>query len=240
MFNISVISDYIKKHEKIIIIGMVLFVSFYLGNKYINYEANKADEKVAILQNQINKDQQLLSQQEQQTQLDRQQYQQALEKLTKQNQALLNTIEEDNKVLKQNQQVDANLPLPDLANRWKVLADIQDNIITSPTGITVTEPAARLTVQQLEKVPVLTDQLNKETQVANNNQDMLNKSQVLNNDLTKQLDSANILLSDTKKKCDAQISQVKADSHKKERNWFLRGLGIGAASAAYVFVHFGI
>jgi hypothetical protein len=230
--------SWLKTHERVVITFLILLVVGYLGNRWINFDAAKKDAQYQALAAEVAKDKQAQDALAVQSASDIAKYQQTLDTLQKQNAALLTTIQSDNALLKRQQTADATLPLPELAQRWETLAGIQSGLTATPAGVLSTPEAAVQTVQTLEKVPVLTDELAKEEGIAQNNAQMLNSAQSVNSDLTKQINSANILLVANDKACQASVSDLKAKQRKKSRNWFIRGAIVGATAVGYLVLHF--
>jgi hypothetical protein len=67
-------------------------------------------------------------------------------------------IAQSHQKTQQQQKTDAQLPLPDLANRWALLLSLQPEnfTATSDNKIVVSNNAAHSTVSELEKIPDLT------------------------------------------------------------------------------------
>lgn len=230
--------SWMQKHERIVIVSLVLAAGSWFGNHWIDARADHDNAAAAAAAQQLNdqkaKDAQLAAQV---TQLNTQ-YQGIVAQLSAQNAALASAMQNRTVVLQQQQATDRTLPLPDLGNRWTALAGLAPGDLTaSPTGITVTDTGARQTVETLEQVPVLTANLKDETTIADNRQTELTKANTLISGLNNQVDGLHTTISDEEKSCKAQVTAVKAEARKDKKNWFLRGLAIGAGIALTAVTH---
>lgn len=226
---------WLKQHERLLIIVFVLAVTAWLGNHYLNNRAQVADQKNIAAQQALDTQKAANVQLATQAQQTATQYQAMVTSLTQQNSQLAAAQQTRTIVLNQQQATDRTLPLPDLGNRWTAVAGLNPGDLTAtPNGITVTDAGARQTVTELEKVPVLTTNLQDETTVADNRQTELGKADSLIGDLNGQVTGLNKTIALGDKACDTKIASVKADANKAKRNWFVRGLGIGATVAIFV------
>jgi len=231
--------QFIKAHERLFIVLFVLSVGLYLGNKYINYDAARKDAQFQALTSQVQQDKALATQNAVQSAADLAKYQDMLSKLQQQNQNLLLTIQSDNVILKSNQTKNNNATLPEVAVRLSELSGVQSTeIIAENNKIDLTDSASHAIVNQLEEVPVLKDQLDKQTLIATNDNQLLNQCQQVNGDLTKQVSGLNVIIVDTNKQHQAEIADIKAQQRKKSRNWFVKGAVIGATIASYLVLHY--
>jgi len=211
-----------------VIVVLVLIVGGLLFNKYLDHSATEGQARFDALSAQVAQDKQIVAQMAAQSAADQVRYQQMLETLQRQNAALAATIASDNALLKRLQEKDELLPLPDLGTRWTQLVPLQPaDLSVVNNQITISESGARATVIELERVPILTDQLQKQEQIANNNQTLLTQAQTVINSQGKQITGLNTLVTDSDKKCQAQVAMVKDDTRKSKRNWFIAGNVIG-------------
>jgi hypothetical protein len=140
------------------------------------------------------------------------QYKELSDKVAAQNDALVTAL------VKQ-QHTDASLPPSDLIARWNTLVPQAGATVTS-TGVALPEAGAVATVQQLESVPVLTQQL------ANTNS-LLGASQKQVVTLDQEVSGLNLQLVDNQKVCTEEL-KVQADQYKKSRwHWFWAGMAAG-------------
>lgn len=230
---------WLQKHERLIALFLLLVASVWIGNKLIDRSADKDRVQAALALQQLEQQKTANAQQAQQNAATTAQYQAMVETLTRQNAALASAISARNTALAQQQQANQTMPLPDLANRWKTLIGAKDGDLTAtPAGIAADDAAARTTVNQLEQVPVLTQNLVDETKVADNKQAELDKANTLIGGLNTQVSGLNAQVKDQDVACKAEIASVKADARKSKRNWFLRGMAVGGAIALRLTLHF--
>jgi hypothetical protein len=213
--------SWLQRHERIVIVFLILLVSGWLGNKWLNDNATGDKVKVALLE------QQSAAQQSQNAQT-ASQYQAMVSTLTGQINSLAASMAQRNVALVTQQTVDKTLPLPDLAKRWEALADLQVSDLTATdAGITVNDTAARATVDALEELPTLRANLVSETQIAQYTGQELTKANSLISGLNSQ-----IALDDKTHK--AEIASVKADARKSKRSWFIAGFVTGIATRIFL------
>lgn len=131
--------------------------------------------------------------------------------------------------LSKQQKTDTSLPLPELANRWAVLVP-EAKLTATPTGITVDDAGAHATVVELEKAPVLTQQLAAATEEVTNTQSLLLAEGQQVSDRDALISGLKLKAVDDAKECSAQVAVVKAEARKGKRHWFYAGLALGWAA----------
>lgn len=226
---------WIKKHERILIVLMCLVAGVWVGNRWIDNSASKTSIVAALSAQQLQDMKATNKQQADQTQQATTLYQQTITALTQQNASLSAAVAARNAGLSNQQTKNNTAPLPILAQRWKQLVELQDgDLAASPNGITVSDAGSRATVNQLERVPVLEADLVDTQNVADNRQTELDKANGLIGSINAQVAGLNATVAKEAKDCKAQIDEINANNRKDKRNWFLRGLGIGASIAAYL------
>ena len=219
---------WLQKHERLIIVVLVIGLSLFVVQKYFDLsaaiESHKAQEATAILQAQTSKTnndldtaKQLLST-----------YQAALVQSATENSKLADAIANRNLNLTTQQNNDKILPPSKLANRWEMLTGSDNgDIIATSDGFSVSSIAAITTVQRLEQVPVLEQNVSDEQDKEKNLQNSISKA----NDLISQgkitVNGLQLQLQDQTKACDAQIGLVKAEARKSKMKWFFAGLVTG-------------
>lgn len=132
-----------------------------------------------------------------------------------------------NTTLAKQQKTDAAMTTPEIAQRWEQLVPAATVSPTSTGGVALTDAGAHATVEELEKAPVLEQQLSaKDEELSNANKLVAAEGQQLGtlNDLvaglrTKAMDDAKV--------CSAQIAVVKAEARKGKRHWFYAGMVVG-------------
>ena len=214
-------ASWLMKHERIVLVALVLLAGIFLGNKWLNYDGARKDAQVATLTAIVQQDKvsvQNLALEAQQAQAT---YQTTLDAITKQNVALEASVAQESTILAQRQATDKALALPAVAQRIEILVPVAVGGITATTsGIVMNDTAAHATLNVLEQVPTLASQLASETQVAQNNADLVTKSQAVNADLNKEVAALNMQIGDQTKQCKAEVASEKA----KTKKAFIKGL----------------
>ena len=223
---------FIKAHETILGLVLAAAVIWGVSGKVENimyHHDNAAESQAQIVATaQAQKDAALATQAAQQAE----QYKELSDKVAAQNAALEQANITLATALAKQQHTDDTMPLPELAQEWtKLVPGMAPNGITfalDPNGqITLTDDAAHKTVDQLEQVPVLTQELSNSKQSEQNTDTLLGASQKQVTDLNSEVSGLNLQLADNQKVCTAQIAVVKADAAKAKRRWFLTGLVLG-------------
>jgi hypothetical protein len=127
--------------------------------------------------------------------------------------------------LEQRQQANNNLTVPELLVRWEQLVPGAGvSVINGQTVIA--DAGAHATVNELEKVPVLTTQLANETKVVENTNTLLAAANGQVSTLNTLVAGKNAELKDADNKCNAQIKVVKDAATKSKRRWaVVAGIG---------------
>lgn len=145
---------FIKAHEKMVLIIGIVALLFHFGEKGLTAWENHDKRIATIAQQKVDADtaaNKTLS--EELANL-------KLEIAAKDAQLEAQIAASKQKLIVQ-QKIDANLPLPELSSRWESLLTLSPGSITSqPNGtVVVSGDAAHTTVNEIEKVPQLTEQL---------------------------------------------------------------------------------
>ena len=157
-------------------------------------------------------------------------------KLQQQNAALVQANTALAAALTKAQKQDATLPPTELAARWQQLVPAAPpaSVTVAPTGMTVNAAAAVATVQELEKVPVLTAELANEKTTEANTETMLASSNqaigFLNQSITdrdKRIDGLNLTIVGNAKQCTDEKNVMKSEFRKSKRRWFIIGYVAG-------------
>src|ERR1035437_673016 len=137
-----------------------------------------------------------------------------------------------NALVKQ-QRTDATLPPSELVARWNALVP-QAGATVTPSGVTLPSVGAVATVVELERVPVLTTQLQNKGTELDNTQKLLGISQGQVTTLTSQVTGLQLLIVDNSKVCNETIKTVKDDARRPKRRWFIVGYVAGFLSRQYI------
>jgi hypothetical protein len=228
---------WLQKHEKMILVALAGVVLWFAIGKIDTLIANHDTavlhqaEVTANIQADWNKKQaEIVAQQAAE-------YKALAEKVSQQNAALEQANVALATALTKQQKIDATLPPTELAQRWNTLVPTASAVVT-PSGISVPILGAVATVQELEKVPVLSEQLtNTQTQFENEKK-LVNQSTVEKQSLYAQVDGLKLQIVDDSKVCKAEVAVVKAEARKGKRKWFL--IGFAAGFVARQVIKFGL
>jgi multidrug efflux pump subunit AcrA (membrane-fusion protein) len=244
--EIGKIRSFLMDHEKLLIVVIAAVLIFAGYVKVTNIIA--AHDKAQLQQAQIVANAQAaanaqLAQQAavnaKQIEEDKAQLQVLSDKLTAQNQQLVNANTALATALTKQQKTDASLPVPALVDRWAQLAPGTNftGAIGSGNNVEVTPSNALATVQQLERVPVLTTQLANETTEKTNDDQLIAQQNKNLFDLNGQVGTLNASIVGLNKQivdnsavCQDQIKVVKAEAAKSKRRWFIIGFVTGFIS----------
>jgi hypothetical protein len=222
--------SWFQKHERLIIVVLVLALGGWLGNKWMNVSAEHAKAALAVQQ-------QASAIAATQADLAAKSYQAAIEALSKANVALAASQTARNTVLVKQQATtatQATVAPNDFVKTWQSLipGTIPGNITqqvailpdktTSQQFIVGLGPAIE-TVTALEAVPVMKANLADEIALAGSTQTALNSCSTL-------VDKQVIEIAQDKKTCDAAMKDLKANARKHSRNWFIAGFVSGIAT----------
>src|SRR5271154_2208278 len=239
----GIIRTFLLDHERLIIVAIVA-IGLWFG--YGKYAQIRLDHDNAVLaQAKVTADAQAKANQqlEQQVSDDKAALQALTDKLSAQNQQLVNANTALATALSRQQKTDAALPVPDLVNRWAQLAPGTNftGAIGSGNNVTVTPSNALATVQQLEKVPVLTTQLANETVEKTNDDQLISQQNKSISDLNNQVGTLNASvvglnkqIVDNASTCADQIKVVKAEAAKSKRRWFVIGYIAGFLTRQFI------
>jgi hypothetical protein len=223
---------WLKAHEKLIMLALVLAVGTFGLSKYFDADAAKKDAKYVAAQQIAVNDQKNSAALALQTAQVTQQYQALVQALATQNAALNSSIAQRTALGNAQRTADATLPIPGLVARWTALIPTVTPTVTS-NGVTVNEQGVRDTVSQLELVPILQGNLADMTKISGNYQREVEKSDVVANDLQSQVTGLQLQLADTLRADAAQLAAVKADARKGKIKWFKIGFLSGFLGGLY-------
>lgn len=234
--NPGLIRTFLLDHERLIIVA-ILAVGLWFG--YGKYAQIRLDHDNAVLaQAKVVADAQAQANAQLAAQVaaDKASLQTLTDKVTAQNQQLINANTALATALSQRQKTDAALPVPALVDRWAQLAPGTNftGAVTSGNNVQVTPSNALATVQQLEKVPVLTSELANETQQKQNDDQLLGAANKSIFDLNASLTGAVKLDTDHQAQCVDEIKVVKAQAAKSKRRWFIIGYVAGFLSRQFI------
>lgn len=166
------------------------------------------------------------------------QYKALADKVAAQNAALEQANINLATALTKQQKTDASLPPTELVARINTLVPAAGATVT-PTGVALPSTGAVAVTQELERVPVLTQQLDNETKLYTDDEQLLVAAKGLNDTLYSQVDGLKLQIVDNDKVCKAQIAVVKAEARKSKRKWFVIGYVAGFVSRQAIKSYLG-
>jgi hypothetical protein len=233
--------SWLQRHERIVIVALVLVAGVFLGNKLLNYESAQKDAKVAALTLVVNQDKQTVANLALQASTAQAAYQTTLDAITKENQALASANAQELASLAQRQTADRALPLPAVASRIEVLVPgAQGGITATTAGVVMNDTASHSVLTTLEEVPVLQDELKNETQVAVNTKSALDAASTVISDKTAQVAGLNKSLTDQQAHEAAAVAAEKLKTKKAWRSGFKWGFATGFAAGAFIMHGVGL
>lgn len=233
------ISSFLKHHETLLIVVLGFILLWFLSGKVQNIIAahdnaglQQAQQALTVQVQENAKTAAIAAQQAADFKALAAKYQAQDAALTQANLALA-------QALTQRQQTNNNLTPSALVSRWNELVGTGIDIAVSDT-VKVGLADAHKTVNELEKVPVLTAQVDNDKLLQDNLSELLRSS-------TGQVVTLNTLVAgkdaELKKAdnvCTEKIKVVKAAATKSKRRWFIGGFIAGFASRQAIKTYFGL
>ncbi len=244
------IRSFLLDHEKLLIVFILAVVCWWGYGKYaqirLDHDSAALKQAQIVTAAQVQANQQLLAQvaaAKAQSDQDKADLKALNDKVTAQNQQLVAANTALATALAKQQQTDATMPIPDLINRWAQLVpgtNFDGAMVSTGANVMVTPSNARATVEQLEKVPVLTQELaNETTQKQNDDQVIVAQNKSIA-DLNTQVTALNASLvgaqkldADHQAQAVDEIKVVKDQARKSKRRWFVIGFVSGLVAGHY-------
>src|SRR5208337_621046 len=242
----GLIRTWLIDHEKLIIVVIAAILLWWGYGKYaqirLDHDNAALQQQKLIVAAQVQQNAALAAQAQKdaaQAAADKAALQALSDKVAAQNQQLVAANTALATALTKQQHTDAGLPIPDLVNRWAQLAPGTNfaSAVTPGGNVEVTPSNALATVQTLEQVPALKQELVNETTEKTNDDQIIvaqNKSIL---DLGTQVGTLNSSLTgafkldtDHQAQCVEQIKVVKDEARKSKRHWFVIGWVTGFLS----------
>lgn len=230
--NVKSEISWLRTHERIVIVALVLAVGAFGLNKYLDVASVRADAR-AVAAEQVAADAKANSAaaavQATQTLA---QYTALVQALAAQNSSLAASMAKRTESQTAQAAKNATLPVQGVAERWNIIA----NTLVKPSGdtIIVSNTDAHKTLDMLEQVPTLRGNLADETQIASNFRQSWEKSAEVNGAQTKEISALNNQLTADANSCKLEIAAVKAESRKNKVTWFRRGFIVGLVSGLWL------
>jgi hypothetical protein len=131
--------------------------------------------------------------------------------------------------LARQQHVDTTMTPTALTQRWNQLIPQASSTVTS-SGVSLPVVGAVATVQSLEEIPVLQQELTASQTETKNVQSINAASAKQVATLNIEVDGLNLQIVDDKKVCKAEVAVVKAEASRSKRRWFVTGFIAGVAT----------
>ena len=228
-------TSWLKTHERLIIVFLVLAFGTWGLRQYLGYQANVAKMHVTVMDQTLVAQKALDAQQAIHTAQTVSQYQNMVNTLAMQNATLAAAITSRNAGLGGQRATDTQLPLSTLGNRLQTLGNAPlGSVSNTGTTVTLTQPATLAVVETLEAVPVLSANLTNETTIAQNEAAEINKANGALAAQVNQINSLQITLTDQTKQCKLDIAAIKKVNRKQKLDWFLRGVVTGFVGGLFV------
>lgn len=236
-----VTQSWLQRHERMVIVALVLAAALFLGNKYLDRSAEKAQTQATVaIQQAASAAQQAASAQKSAEQAAAQAvqtaavYQAMVDALQKQNASLAQAVTQRDAILGQAQTAVKTAPIPQVAQEWQTAIGGTNDIVQSTNGLTVDGDAARRTVEALLALPVAQADLADQKQITENVETELVESNQLVSKLDTQVTALNVEIADDKTALTKEqiahkndVSAVKAEARKSKWHWFLAGVVTG-------------
>ncbi len=227
---------FIKAHTGLIIGLAVIGVIWHLGTKYEDSRGEKLIEANTLIQQQLQT--QVIQNRVLTGQLADQQaeYNILAAKMLAQNAQIDAEMSAKSAELSKRQQLDATLPLDGLAIRWRSIENLMPtDVAIGGTGtLFVSGQAATKTVQDLEAVTPLHDEVVQSHQIQDNLTGQLTSLTSVNASQTNEIAGLNSQITLAEKSCQDRIGVVKAQQKKKSGFWFKVGVIAGSVLTGIV------
>jgi len=224
---------WLQKHERLIIWILCIVLGYFVVDKGLSivssYEQHKAQQANTVLNTQKTTTDTDLEQAKAQLVV----YENALAEATKENATLAAAIASRNQIETAQQKTDATLQPSQLATRWQGLVN-NTGIRASASGYAVTDTAAIDTVQQLEQIPVLTQNVADEAKEISGLQTAVDSTNTLVLDGKNTITSLQSEVQDESKACSTQVTALQSQITKakfasiwEKAKWFGAGFVTG-------------
>lgn len=228
--------SWLKVHERIVIVFLVLLASAWGFSRFADYSAAKAEVRATTAE------QTLAAQKEQNAQTASQitqlnlQYQQLTQILSEQNAKLVASVAARRTAQDTQVSVDAHLAPTDLSTRLQTLGNAlpEEVAVSSAGNLELKLSGAVKITQTLEQISPLQANLRDTSATLQTFQKVQSEASALITTQTQQITNLNTTLVDQTKQCKAQVSEIKAQARKSKLRWF------GAGFLAGLFVGHGI
>lgn len=227
--DIAKAESWLKQHERLIIVFMVLLLAFFVLDKSLGVVASWEQHRASIAAETLSVDKTKADAELAQAKQMLADYQSALSQSLAANQKLAAAQQTRDQALSKQQVVDKTLPPSQLGERWQTLVG-DSGIQPDTSGFNVSDTAALATVSKLEQVPALEGDLKDEQAKSANLQVDVDKANDLINQGKIAVNGLQLELVDKDKACTAQVTAAKAQARKGKLKAFGFGYGLGFVS----------
>jgi hypothetical protein len=224
----TVTQTWLQKHERIIIVALILAVGTFGLSRYFDATAAKAEARATAAEQALVLQKATDAQNAATVASVLAQYQAMVQADHTLIASLAAAAAQRQAAVVQQQHTDATLPAADLANRLKTLGNAPEGSISvSGDTLNLLRPGAVAIVQALETIPALQADL-KDTQVAlGSSQAALAQAGTVITAQTTEITGLKKEIADQAAADKAEIAAVKAAGRKNSMKWFLRGVVVG-------------
>ncbi len=214
----GLIRTFLLDHERLIVIVLVLAFTVWGYHKYADIRAQH--DSVVLQQAKLASDAQakVVAAQAMQAAQDKQDLQALQAKVDAQSAQIAQQNATLVAALAARQKTDASLPLPDLAARWTVLVPTAVPVATAQ-GVTVAPAGAVATVQALEQIQPLKEELKNETTLKTNDDQLITQQNKSIFDLNTSITGLNAKSVTDKNQCEAEKKVIKDEAKKTAHRW---------------------
>jgi hypothetical protein len=233
--RVAEIISYMKHHEKLIGLSLLLIVGWFAYGKTVDYIERRDIRQSAVeiekLRAQAEKNAELAAQNAKLAES----YKALVTQVLAQNVALQQAIAARDTATKKQQTADRTLPPDALADRWQQLVPSMplQSVVPTADGFAITASGAIETVVRLEEVPRLEGNLKDVQAQAENYKQQTEKADEVIAGLRTEIEGKQAEIIQAGKACDAKLTEAKATARKAKKNWFIRGLAVGAGIVLY-------
>lgn len=236
MSDLTIVQTWLQKHERLLIVAMVLLVGGWVTDRIVTHLDNTAQIKQSVTEEALTKQKTANDDLAKQNTVLAQSYQADLNQVASQLVAVKTAASVRQTALVKQQTIDQTAPVTVLQARWQALVgdkasiNASDTITTVPTGYLVTPNVAQATVATLEQIPALQESLT-DTEKEYKDEVGLNlaANHIIDAD-TIQIKGLNLQIIDEQKACMAKVDAVNADARKGKLKWFGIGYVAGFVS----------
>lgn len=222
--RIHAVSAYVKLHEILIITVLSLLLVWGVSGKiegvFLAHDTATLNAEKASLAAQVEKNEAIAKTVSEQSAA----YATLLAQANEQQAAIARMNAQLTAALAKQQQTNNNMTLPELAGRWMTLVPKASGGLSINNGqMLIADSAAHATVNELEQVPVLQQQLSNATVEKETVDKLLVASNGRVDTLNSRVEGLTLQIGDSDKVCKAQIAVVKAQARKQKRWIFVVG-----------------